>query len=183
MVEASANFNPSDILNSKAHKPDVYKHALIELQALKRKPSCNRLAAQMLMNDCEILEQLEGQDSESRQQVENRLLDYIHSFASSLAICDLEAAQAVVPSSCERFREHSLLKIAGQGGNQALHVTHDEISQCMSALATDHTSWTSWVSNRDRATLFCQASRLDVEKGKIHDPPHGELDLNPSQIK
>jgi hypothetical protein len=146
-------------------KPEIWEKALAELQSLKTKPSCNRLAAIMLMNDCRFLEKHDDYNDRSLpSDAEYHILDHINSYAASLAICDLEAARASIPESCEPFRDTALLAVAGRGGVGGLHLSHDQIGLCMNGLVSDQSSWTSWNSNRDRAMIICRASRIDVEK-------------------
>jgi hypothetical protein len=146
----------------------MWAQAISELQELKKKPSCNRLAASMLMNDCQLLEGVDGpKDPRITTGIEGRLEDYINGYAASLAICDIEAAQGPVPEACEPFRETALLKFTERRSSDKLHVSKAQIDLCMHGLINVPTSWTSWTSSRDRATLFCRASRIDIEKGLL----------------
>lgn len=116
------------------------------------------------MNDCRFLEKHDDySDRNLPSDAEYSILDHINSYAASLAICDLEAARAPIPKSCEPFRDTALIA-AGRGGGGMLHVSHDQIGLCMNGLVSDQSSWTSWNSNRDRAMIICRASRIDIEK-------------------
>lgn len=161
-----SSFNPRELLDPKSQKPEMWATAISELQELKKKPSCSRLAASLLMNDCQLLDGVDGsKGGHLPVGVEGRLEDYINGYAASLAICDIEAAQGAIPESCEPFRETALLKRTEHRSTDSLHVSKDQIDQCMNGLIGVPTSWTSWTSSRDRATLFCRASRIDIEKG------------------
>jgi len=137
--------------------------ALDELQGLESEPFCHRVAARLLVNNCQLID---GKDeatilTDSGRQVR----DFVDSYAASLAICDLERGSFVIPRECAKFRENSLSQIAIRSHPQ-LHVSEKEISFCLAALAASDAAWSTWVSYRHKALRFCEAARGDNQKGK-----------------
>ncbi|KAK4111440.1 hypothetical protein N656DRAFT_769502 [Canariomyces notabilis] len=155
----AAEFVPVSKQNSRLS--NVYASALSELQELESEPLCHRVAARLLVNNCQVLD---GKDeatvlTDSGRQVR----DFVDSYAASLAICDLERGGFAIPADCAKFREPalSLLVIRNE---PRLHVSLKEIKQCLSALGTSDAAWSTWVSYRHKALGFCQAARADIEK-------------------
>lgn len=143
--------------------PNIYAVALSELQELELEPLCHRVAARLLVNNCQLVD---GKDeatilTDSGRQVR----DFIDSYAASLAICDLERGSFAIPGECAKFREPSLSQIASRNEPQ-LHVSSKEIGLCLSALAASDAAWSTWVSYRHKALRFCEAARADYEKGE-----------------
>ncbi|KAK4097200.1 hypothetical protein N658DRAFT_457365 [Parathielavia hyrcaniae] len=143
--------------------PNIYAVALSELQELELEPLCHRVAARLLVNNCQLVG---GKDeatilTDSGRQVR----DFIDSYAASLAICDLERGSFAIPAECAKFREPSLSQIASRNEPQ-LHVSSKEIGLCLSALAASDAAWSTWVSYRHKALRFCEAARADHEKAK-----------------
>ncbi|KAK3394910.1 hypothetical protein B0H63DRAFT_556053 [Podospora didyma] len=141
--------------------PDIYAIALTELQELESEPLCHRVAARLLVNNCQLVD---GKDdatilTDSGRQVQ----DFVDSYAASLAICDLERGSFVIPKECAKFREPSLSQIAIRNEPQ-LHVSTKEISLCLSALSASDAAWTTWISYRHKALRFCEAARAENEK-------------------
>lgn len=139
---------------------------MLELKRLEEEPICHRVAVQLLMNNCQGLEGL----SDSEYQLESAHIQrhHVESFAASLAICDLERGGFIIPSACRPFTSSFLLK-ASQEGKGNLQVTPDQVGLCLGALGQDHSHWSTWLSYRDKAQLFCRASRLDIDKGMCED--------------
>jgi hypothetical protein len=158
----TSNFNPTELLDSRSRKPEVYTKAMLELRRLEEQPVCHRLAAQLLMNNCRTLE---GVDEE-RYDFNSVHLQrhHVESFAASLAICDLERARFTIPRSCSPFKVLGLQQ-AARDGNGKLEVSPEEVGDCLASLALDHSHWNTWISYRDKALLFCKAARLDIDKG------------------
>lgn len=133
-----------------------------ELQELESQPLCHRVAARLLVNNCQLVD---GKDeatilTDSGRQVR----DFVDSYAASLAICDLERGSFSIPKECAKFREPSLSQIALRNEAQ-LHVSAGEIGLCLSALAASDAAWSTWVSYRHKALRFCEAARADNQKG------------------
>lgn len=163
----SAGFTPGEMLDSKYRKSELYELALMDLKKLGRESTCHQIATKLYMASCQLFQELElhGEGSiATREGV--RLQDYIDSFAISRAICDLETAHAVIPHVCEPFREPVLVSVMNSKSVQGFEISHEQIGQCMKGLHSDQKSWTSYNSNKESAALLCQASRLDIDKGK-----------------
>jgi hypothetical protein len=152
---------PSEMLQN-PRLPNIYAVALSELQELESEPLCHRVAARLLVNNCQLVD---GKDeatilTDSGRQVR----DFVDSYAASLAICDLERGSFEIPKECAKVREPSLSQITMRNEPQ-LHVSPGEIGLCLSALAASDAAWSTWVSYRHKALRFCEAARADNEKG------------------
>jgi len=153
---------PSELLQ-KSRLPNIYAVALSELQELEQEPLCHRVAARLLVNNCQLVD---GKDETTILTDSGRQIrDFVDSYAASLAICDLERGSFIIPNECAKFREPSLTQIAIRNTPQ-LHVSSKEISLCLSALAASDAAWSTWVSYRHKALRFCEAARADNEKGR-----------------
>jgi hypothetical protein len=152
----------SEVLSPRSSLPDVYAAALSELKELEAQPLCHRVAARLLVNNCQLLD---GKDEATVLTDSGRQLrDFIDSYAASLAICDLERGSFNIPYQCAKFRESALSQLAVR--NEAyMHVTSKEIDSCLSALGVSDSAWNTWVSYRHKALRFCEAARADNEKG------------------
>ncbi|KAK1728376.1 nuclear membrane fusion protein Kar5 [Colletotrichum acutatum] len=155
--------NPSVVIHGASRLPNVYAVAMQELQELESEPLCHRIAARLLVNNCQLLE---GKDdatvlTDSGRQVR----DFVDSYAASLAICDLERGSFVIPSGCAPFRERSLADLPTSKVAQ-LHVTPRQIDSCLSGLAKSGSAWNTWVSYRHKALRFCEAARADNDKAQ-----------------
>lgn len=155
--------NLSEMLQSGSRLSDTYSTALSELQDLESEPLCHRVAARLLVVNCQLLD---GKDeatilTDSGRQVR----DFVDAYAASMAICDLERGRFKIPSTCDKFREPILAQLSV--GNQAqLHVTSREIDLCLSGLGEESSAWSTWISYRHKTLRFCEAARADQEKGK-----------------
>jgi len=159
------DFDAQELLNYKSRNSEFYTKAMLELKRLEEEPICHRIAVQLLMNNCQGLENIR----ESEYQFESAHLQrhHVESFAASLAICDLERGGFVIPSACLQFTSSSLTRASHeQEGN--LHVSADQVGSCLEALGQDHSYWMTWLSYRDKALLFCRAARYDIDKGRIN---------------
>jgi hypothetical protein len=92
--------------------------------------------------------------------------DFVDSYAASLAICDLERGNFLIPKDCVKFREPTLSKLPIRNQPE-LHVNSREIENCLTGLAGSDAAWTTWVSYRHKAIRFCEAARADNEKGRL----------------
>ncbi|KAL2150672.1 hypothetical protein VTH82DRAFT_7235 [Thermothelomyces myriococcoides] len=147
----------------KSRLPNIYAVALSELQELELEPLCHRVAARLLVNNCELVD---GKDEATILTDSGRKVrDFVDSYAASLAICDLERGSFTIPKECAKFREPSLSQIAIRNEPQ-LHVTPGEIGLCLSGLAGSDAAWSTWVSYRHKALRFCEAARADNEKAQ-----------------
>ncbi|KAK1759586.1 nuclear fusion protein KAR5 [Echria macrotheca] len=158
-----AQDKPSSLSNRDLHLQNIFTVALNELQELESEPLCHRVAARLLVNNCQLID---GKDeatilTDSGRQVR----DFVDSYAASLAICDLERGSFVIPRECAKFRENSLSQIAIRSHPQ-LHVSPNEIGFCLSALAASDAAWSTWISYRHKALRFCEAARGDNERAQ-----------------
>ncbi|TQN72929.1 Nuclear fusion protein tht1, partial [Colletotrichum shisoi] len=155
--------NPTVAVRDKSHLPTVFDVAMKELQDLESEPLCHRIAARLLVNNCQLLD---GKDDatvliDSGRQVR----DFVDSYAASLAICDLERGSFVIPSGCTPFREYSLVSLP-DSTIPRLHVSPQQIDSCLSGLAKSDSAWNTWVSYRHKALRFYEAARADNDKAQ-----------------
>jgi hypothetical protein len=156
----------AEILPAKSRLPDVYAVALDELKELESQPLCHRVAARLLVNNCQLLD---GKDEATILTNSGRQIrDFVDSYAASLAICDLERGSFNIPYQCAKFRETALSQLDVR--NEAyMHVTSKEIDSCLSGLGVSDSAWNTWVSYRHKTLRFCEAARADNEKGMCID--------------
>lgn len=160
---SDADFHePTISIRENSRLPNIYTVAMHELQELESEPLCHRIAARLLVNNCQLLD---GKDdttvlTDSGRQVR----DFVDSYAASLAICDLERGSFVIPSACSKFREHALAAIP-VSEEARLHVSTREIDTCLTSLGKSDSAWNTWVSYRHKALRFCEAARADNDKG------------------
>ncbi|PTB42817.1 uncharacterized protein TrAFT101_001400 [Trichoderma asperellum] len=141
--------------------PAMYSTALDELQELESEPLCHRIAARLLVNNCQLLD---GRDDATILTDSGRAArDFVDSYAASLAICDLQRGSFAIPSVCSKFQESTLARIAPPTKPQ-LHVTTTEIDYCLEGLAQSDSAWNTWVSYRHKTLRFCEAARADNAK-------------------
>lgn len=160
--QVQVNLSPAETLQAGSRLPNIYAVALSELQELESEPLCHRVAARLLVNNCQLLD---GKDeatilTDSGRQVR----DFVDSYAASLAICDLERGSFAIPCECTKFREAVLSQIAIHN-DPHLHVSSREIDLCLAGLASSDAAWNTWISYRHKALRFCEAARADNEKG------------------
>ena len=142
-----------------------YETALKELKDLETEPLCHRIAARLLVTNCQLLD---GHDDATVLTDSGRQArDFVDSYAASLAICDLERGSFVIPSQCAKFREAALASISPPA-QAYLHVSTAEIDSCLEGLAQTDSAWNTWVSYRHKALRFCDAARGDHDRGKNH---------------
>ncbi|KAG5917879.1 hypothetical protein E4U42_007083 [Claviceps africana] len=152
--------SPASLINTYAVS-DAYASALIELRELESEPLCHRIAARLLVGNCQLLD---GQNEATvLTDTERASRDFVDFFAASLAICDLERANFDIPAPCHKFRETVLANLPAPSKPQ-LHVTTAEIDKCLEGLARSDSSWSTWVSYRHKALRFCEAARAEHEK-------------------
>ncbi|KAK3998329.1 nuclear fusion protein KAR5 [Cladorrhinum sp. PSN332] len=160
-IRLGSNPTPSELLQKPPHHSDIYTVALNELQELESEPLCHRVAARLLVNNCQLVN---GKNEATILTDSGRQIrDFVDTYAASLAICDLERGSFTIPKECAKFREPSLSQIVMRHDPE-LHVSPKEIGLCLSALAANDAAWTTWVSYRHKALRFCEAARADSEK-------------------
>lgn len=156
------SLSPIEMLQAASRPSNVYTVALHELQDLESEPLCHRIAARLLIGNCQLLD---GKDEATVLTDSGRQIrDFVDSYAASMAICDLERGRFRIPQTCDKFREPVLAELPLVESAQ-LHVTSREIDLCLSGLAGENSAWSTWVSYRHKALRFCEAARVDQEKG------------------
>jgi hypothetical protein len=153
-----------DLFGSKAPISDVMARALKEIQDLTDKPFCNRLAASVLLDNCRVLDQTS--DNVQKTKESERREDFLKIFAASLTMCDLEALERHVPHQCAPFGQSALLEMRHQGGEQAMHIDYPAMRSCLKTIGEESSTSLLWKHNHQSADILCQASRIDIEKGK-----------------
>lgn len=161
-TEPPSGFNPSELLEFKARKPEVYTSAMVELKRLEQEPICHRTAAQLLMDNCRGIEEMDASNAQwGNARIQRH---HVESFANGLTMCDMERAKFVTPTACNSFGSSSLYRAARDKHSQ-LDISQEQVTDCLEALGRDHSHWNTWLSNRDKAVTICRAARLDIEKG------------------
>lgn len=151
-----------ELANARSRTNELYSSAMLELKRLEEEPICHRVAAQLLMSNCEGLEDISQKEYDFYSGRVQR--HYVESLAASLAICDMERSSMVVPDACESFRLPALLH-ASQEAEGKLQISQNEVGACLKGLGKDPSHWLSWTSYRDNCLLICQAARSDIDKG------------------
>ncbi|KAI1366945.1 hypothetical protein F5Y08DRAFT_300099 [Xylaria arbuscula] len=151
------------LLQTNIQPSSSYELALNELKELEFEPLCHRIAARLLVNNCQVLE---GKDEATVLTDSGRKIrDFVDSYAASLAICDLERGSFAIPRECAKFRETALSQLPIQNAAY-LHVASGEIDACLSGLGASDSAWNTWVSYRHKALRFCEAARADNDKAQ-----------------
>ena len=158
--------NASNVL-AEPISPQVYINVINDLQQLESRSLCHRLAIYSLVVNCKVIDGQETLDATG--QGLQHLQDTLDSSAINLAMCDLERARADIPRQCDKFRGDYLASLPLPSAPQ-LHVTSQEISNCMNMLGSIVTAWTSFTTYKAQAKQFCEAARVDLEKGMSFDP-------------
>lgn len=156
--------NLSEMLKSGSRLSDIYTTALNELQDLESEPLCHRIAARLLVGNCQLLD---GKDEATILTDSGRQIrDFVDAYAASMAICDLERGRFNIPTACEKFCEPTLTQLSLDDESH-LHVSTREIDLCISGLGQENSAWSTWISYRHKALRFCEAARADQEKGEL----------------
>lgn len=151
----------SQLLQTGSRLSNTYELALLELQQLESEPLCHRIAARLLVNNCQLLD---GKDDATMLTDSGRQVrDFVDAYAASLAICDLERGRFAIPEACTKFREPALSQLHFHDAAN-LHVTSKEIDGCLSGLGASDSAWNTWVSYRHKALRFCEAARADNDR-------------------
>ena len=134
----------------------IYSHALQLLSAMQGSPSCNRIAASMLLDSCHSIDG-------SIQDAETSFEDARSIYAAQLAMCEIVSAESPIPDSCR-----SLIPVLDSKVHQPLpqkSIRKGQLSQCLQSLESRPQWWTSYSNSRQNAVVMCQAARVDIEKG------------------
>jgi len=135
---------------------------MLELKRLEDEPLCHRLAAQLLINTCRGLQNI---NEENLQFTKSRLQrNHVESFAAALTICDMEDVKMAVPDSCRALSSAALFQ-AVRDNKDSLFVPAHIVGACLTSLSEQEKPWMTWLSRRDTALLFCRASSIDMDNG------------------
>ncbi|KAF2036538.1 hypothetical protein EK21DRAFT_105856 [Setomelanomma holmii] len=154
----------------------VMTQAVDFVVSMQTAPTCTRMAASHLMNECKLLEHAPD-FAKSRPEA---YLDSIKTeYAAKLAVCELLSAQPsnpMPPPNCEILVPTS--KACGKGGSwwyARPETTVDDkqcypdfkeyqYAQCLKTLQSSPQYWTSFSNARQNAVVMCQASRDTIER-------------------
>lgn len=143
--------------------------------SMQSAPTCTRLAASHLMNECRLLEHAPD-FAKSRPEA---YLDNIKTeYAAKLAVCELISAQPqnpVPPPQCEILVPSS--KACAKGGRwwySGADISNDkqcyptfkmyQYTKCLESLQSKPQFWTSFSNAKQNAVVMCQASRDAIER-------------------
>lgn len=174
---------------SRNHK--VISQAVEFVVSMQTAPTCTRMAASHLMNECKLLENApEFAKTRPEAYLDNVKTEY----AAKLAVCELLSAQPhtinpLPPTHCDIFIPST--KACDKGGGwwyQSKPVTADnkqcypnfsdyQYSQCLKTLQSSPQYWTSFSNARQNAIVMCQASRDTIEREN-----HLEMFKNLTQV-
>ncbi|KAF2262686.1 hypothetical protein CC78DRAFT_605737 [Lojkania enalia] len=155
---------------------EILSQALRIVHSMESAPTCNRLAALNLINDCKSLEHA-GSDAKANSDI---VLDEVKSeYAARLAVCELLGAKAQVPRECtilvpssqacvkNRFKSFFSRQEPSIAGEFCYpDCTHLQFERCLRALEARPQSWTSYSNARQNAVVMCHASRNAIERDK-----------------
>ncbi|KAH7135481.1 hypothetical protein B0J11DRAFT_160682 [Dendryphion nanum] len=165
----------ASILQTPVQQQEILSQALRIVKSMESAPSCNRLAALNLINDCKSLEQA---PSDAKVNSDNLLDEVKSEYASRLAVCELLGAKALVPKECTilvpsphacvKSRFMSFFSRGEQRSDDLCYpeATHAQFERCLRALEARPQSWTSYSNARQNAVVMCHASRESIEREK-----------------
>ena len=170
---------------SRNHK--VISQAVDFVVSMQTAPSCTRMAASHLMNECKLLEHA---PDFAKNRPEAYLDNVKTEYAAKLAVCELLSAQppshAVPPLHCDILVPSSRACSKGGWWSQA-PVNSDkqcyplykeyQYSQCLKTLQSSPQYWTSFSNARQNAVVMCQASRDAIDREN-----HLEIFKNLTQV-
>ena len=166
--------------NSHTEKPDVITNAMKFITSMESSPSCHRLATATLLRSCRSIRP--NSNNQGKSDTADRLDRVKSIFAARLAVCELIDANAIIPHQCDSLKaqdhpeKSSILKrfttsTTYHPKNEVLNQSEDEptlkLSSCLGALESRPQWWTSYSNARQNAVAVCEATRTEIEKGKI----------------
>lgn len=151
----------NQLLISNVPKPKLYTKAMLELKRLEEEPLCHRIAAQLLMNTCRGMQDI-NEDTLKSTEAGLRSI-HVESFAAALTICDLEQVNGIIPDPCFSIGSMALHRAFSEG-KEALYVEPEQVGRCIEALFENDKTWATWLHRRNSGLLFCRAASLDMEK-------------------
>ncbi|KAH5706212.1 hypothetical protein HBI18_253470 [Parastagonospora nodorum] len=170
-VDVGALFQHTTSRNQK-----VITQAVDFVVSMQTAPTCTRMAASHLMNECKLLE---NAPDFAKARPEAYLDKVKTEYAAKLAVCELLSAQPhnpTPPPNCEMLVPTS--KACGRGGtwwySQPETSKNDkqcypeikeyQYAQCLKTLQSLPQYWTSFSNARQNAVVMCQASRDAIER-------------------
>ncbi|KAI1178362.1 hypothetical protein F4777DRAFT_538450 [Nemania sp. FL0916] len=155
--------SPSQSFQIGAREPTSFDIAFNEMKALESEPLCHQIAARLLVHNCQLIE---GKDEATvYTDSGHQIMDFVDSYAASLAICDLERGRFTIPTQCRKLRQSYLSQLPIPN-HPRLHLTSEEIRGCLSGLGASSSAWNTWLSYRPRALGFCEAAKVENEKAQ-----------------
>jgi hypothetical protein len=159
---------------SRNHK--VITQAVDFVVSMQTAPTCTRMAASHLMNECKLLE---NAPDFAKLRPEAYLDNVKTEYAAKLAVCELLSAQPnnpIPPPSCDILVPTS--RACSKGGTwwysqpdtmENEKQCYPEIKeyqyiQCLKTLQSSPQYWTSFSNARQNAVVMCQASRDAIER-------------------
>ena len=134
----------------------AFGRAMELLASIETSSSCNRIATTMLLASCRSAE---GSDHD----VDASLEDLRSVYAAQLAMCEIGSASSIKPQSCDSF------SIMSEGKPNGVNtIRKDKLIDCLKSLESKPQWWTSYSNNKQNAGVICEATRIDIEKGKYY---------------
>jgi uncharacterized protein YoxC len=159
---------------SRNHK--VITQAVDFVVSMQTAPTCTRMAASHLMNECKLLE---NAPDFAKSRPEAYLDNVKTEYAAKLAVCELLSAQPnspIPPPNCDILVPTSRA-CSNRGtwwysrpdstGNQKQcypDIKEYQYVQCLKTLQSSPQYWTSFSNARQNAVVMCQASRDAIER-------------------
>ncbi|KAH8725109.1 hypothetical protein GQ44DRAFT_616671 [Phaeosphaeriaceae sp. PMI808] len=154
----------------------VITQAVDFVVSMQTAPTCTRMAASHLMNECKLLENApEFAKARPEAYLDNVKTEY----AAKLAVCELLSAQpsnATPPPNCEILVPSSRACSRGSvwwysrpdvaiNDKQCYpELKEYQYAQCLKTLQSSPQYWTSFSNARQNAVVMCQASRDAIER-------------------
>ncbi|KAH9864349.1 hypothetical protein J1614_010283 [Plenodomus biglobosus] len=153
----------------------VITQAVDFVVSMQTAPTCTRMAASHLMNECKLLE---NAPDFAKSRPEAYLDNVKTEYAAKLAVCELLSVQPINPTPplhCDILVPTS--KACSKGGSwwhAKAEVSSDkqcypefkdfQYTQCLKSLQSTPQFWTSFSNARQNAVIMCQASRDAIER-------------------
>lgn len=151
-------------------------HSILKtMNEVEKLPSCQKSAAQSLLNACSEIDHASSMATGEGIDV---MLEASKSvYAARLAICELGDADLFIPATCAHLKpmdaaqKHDGLRfvIYNTFGKSNPHKTQNDqagLQQCLSSLSSNPIMWTSYSNARQNAVMMCHSMRAALDKGK-----------------
>ncbi|RAR07968.1 nuclear membrane fusion protein kar5 [Stemphylium lycopersici] len=153
----------------------VITQAVDFVVSMQTAPTCTRMAASHLMNECKLLEHA---PDFAKARPEAYLDNIKTEYAAKLAVCELLIAQPVSPTApaycdilvpaakhCAKGGSWWHARSEVVGDKQCYPKFNDyQYTQCLKSLQSTPQYWTSFSNARQNAVVICQASRDAIER-------------------